>query len=96
MCTQNTMPYTGTEQSLGGQNMWAVPYSSDTDKIAILLYHTRVIPSLYIQPMNMYYGLYTVDTNVSDFKAVAYQAEIFLHLATKMEMGWYARNMMQS
>ena len=43
--------------------------------------------------MNMYYGLYQVDTKVSDFTAVAYQAEIILRLATKPKMGWYARNM---
>ena len=43
--------------------------------------------------MNMYYGLYPVDTDVSDFTADAYQAEIIIRLATKPEMGWYARNM---
>ena len=43
--------------------------------------------------MNMYYVLYLVDTNVSDFTTVAYQAEIILRLATKLEMGWYACNM---
>ena len=42
--------------------------------------------------MNMYYDLYPIDTDVSNFTAVAYQAEIILHLATKPEMGWYARN----
>ena len=30
---------------------------------------------------------------MSDFAAVAYQAEIILRLATKPEMGWYAHNM---
>ena len=43
--------------------------------------------------MNMYYGLYPVDTDVSDFVATAYQAELIIRLATKPEMGWYARNM---
>ena len=43
--------------------------------------------------MNMFYGLYPVDTDVSDFTACAYNAEIILRLATKPEMGWYARNM---
>ena len=43
--------------------------------------------------MNLYYGLYPVDTDVSDFIANAYQAELILRLATKPEMGWYARNM---
>ena len=43
--------------------------------------------------MNMYYGLYPIDTDVSDFTAVAYQAEIILHFATKLEMEWYVRNM---
>ena len=44
----------------------------------------------------MYYGLYPVDTDVSEFTAVAYQAEIILRLATKPKMGWYARNMAES
>ena len=43
--------------------------------------------------MNMFYGLYPVDTDVSDFTACAYNAETILRLATKPEMGWYARNM---
>ena len=43
--------------------------------------------------MNMFYGLYPVDTDVSDFVATAYQTELILRLATKPEMGWYARNM---
>ena len=43
--------------------------------------------------MNMYYGLYPVDTDVSDFTTVTYNAEIIFRLATKPEMGWYARNM---
>lgn len=34
-----------------------------------------------------------VDTDVSDFTAIAYQTKIILHLSTKPEMGWYARNM---
>ena len=41
----------------------------------------------------MYYDLYPVDTDVSDFTAIAYQAEIILRLATKPEMGWYTRHM---
>lgn len=40
----------------------------------------------------MYYGLYSVDTDVSDFTAMALNAEIILRLVTKPEMGWYARN----
>ena len=43
--------------------------------------------------MNIYYGLYPVDTDVSDFTASVYNAEIILHLATKPEIRWYARNM---
>ena len=43
--------------------------------------------------MNMYYGLCPVDTDVSDFTTVAYNAEIILRLATKPEMIWYVRNM---
>ena len=43
--------------------------------------------------MNMYYCLYPVDSDVSDFTAVVYQVEIILRLATKPEMGWHARNM---
>ena len=54
---------------------------------------TRILSPLYFHPMNMYYGLYPVDTDVSDFTAIAYQAEIIIRLATKPEMGWYARNM---
>ena len=34
-----------------------------------------------------------METDVSDFMAISYQAEIILHLVTKPEMGWYARNM---
>ena len=30
---------------------------------------------------------------VSDFIATTYQAGIILYLATKPDMGWYARNM---
>ena len=54
---------------------------------------TRITSSLYILPMNMFYGLYPVDTDVSDFTACAYNAEIILRLTTKPEIGWYARNM---
>ena len=43
--------------------------------------------------MNMYYSIYPIDTDVSDFTAVAYQAKIILRLVTKPQMGWYARNM---
>ena len=43
--------------------------------------------------MNLYYGLCPVDTDVSDFIASVYQVELILRLATKPEMGWYARNM---
>lgn len=42
--------------------------------------------------MNIYYGLYPVDNDVSDFIATAYQTEIILRMPTKPEMGWYARN----
>jgi len=56
---------------------------------------TRILSPLYFHPMNMYYGLYPVDTDVSDFTADAYQVEIILRLATKPEMGWYARNMVE-
>ena len=52
-----------------------------------------VTSPLYILLMNMFYGLYPVDTDVSDFTSCAYNAEIILRLATKPEMGWYARNM---
>ena len=55
--------------------------------------HSRITSPLYYYPMNMFYGLYPVDTDVSDFVATAYQAEQILRLATKPEMGWYARNM---
>ena len=53
----------------------------------------RITTPLYIEPMNLYYGLYPVDTDVSEFIASAYQAELILRLSTKPEMGWYARNM---
>ena len=42
--------------------------------------------------MNMFYGHYPMDTDVSDFVATAYQTELILRLATRPEMGWYARN----
>ena len=48
---------------------------------------------MYSQLITLYYGLYPVDMNVSDFIASAYQVELVLCLATKPEMGWYARNM---
>ena len=54
---------------------------------------TRIRTPLYFHPMSMYYGLYPVDTDVSDFIAIAYQIEIILRLGTKSEMGRYARNM---
>ena len=41
--------------------------------------------------MNMYYGHYPMDTDVSDFVANAYQTELILRLA----IGWYARNMQE-
>ena len=43
--------------------------------------------------MNIYYGPYLVETDVSDFITVAYQAAIILRLSTNPRMGWYARNM---
>ena len=52
---------------------------------------SRITSPLYYYPMNMFYELYPVDTNVSDFVATAYQAELILRLATKPEIGWYAR-----
>ena len=33
---------------------------------------TRILSPLYFRPMNMYYGLYPIDTDVSNFTAVAY------------------------
>lgn len=56
---------------------------------------TLILSSLYIHPMNMYYDLYLMDTDVSNFTTVSYQAEIILRLATKHDMGWYARNMVE-
>ena len=44
--------------------------------------NTRIISPLYLPPMNMYCGLYPVDTDVSDFTTIAYNAKIILHLAT--------------
>ena len=41
----------------------------------------------------MYYGLYPMNTAISEFIAAAYQVEIILGLANKPKMGWYARNM---
>ena len=55
--------------------------------------NSRFISLLYILPMNMYYGLYPVDTDLSDFTAITYNAEIILRLATKLEIEWHARNM---
>lgn len=53
----------------------------------------RIRSPLYFHPLNMYYGLYPVDTGLSDFTVIAYEAEIILRLTTKPEMGWYAQNM---
>ena len=54
---------------------------------------TRIRSTLYFHTMNMLYGVYSVDTAVSDFTTIAFQAEIIIRLATKQEMGWYAHNM---
>ena len=49
--------------------------------------HSRITSPLYYYPMNMYYGLYPLDTDVSDFVVTAYQAELILRLVTKPEIG---------
>ena len=59
------------------------PYNVSTHELSPLYYH----------PMNIYYGPYLVETDVSDFITVAYQAAIILRLSTNPRMGWYARNM---
>ena len=56
---------------------------------------TRILSLLCIQPINMNYVLYPVDTDVSDFTAIVYQTEIILRLATKSEMDYYVRNMVK-
>ena len=68
-------------------------YREPTFPFPLTCTHTRITSPLYYYPMNMYYGLYPVDTDVSEFIATAYQAELILRLVTKPEMGWYARNM---
>ena len=55
--------------------------------------HSRITSPLYYYPMNIYYGLYPMDKDISDFLATSYQAELILRLATKPETGWYARTM---
>ena len=71
-----------------------LPYAAPTTiQFPIPCSLVRLTAPLYYQPMNLYYGLYPVDTDVSDFIASAYQAELILRQSTKPEMGWYARNM---
>ena len=57
---------------------------------------TIILSPLFFHPMNMYYGIYPVDTDMSDFTTVTYYAEIILRLVSQPEMGWYARNMLKS
>ena len=54
---------------------------------------THIRSSLYFHLMNMYYGIYPVDTDVSNFTTIAYQDKTILRLAIKQEMSWYNRNM---
>ena len=71
-----------------------LPYANTTNRpLPLPCSLVRITSALYSHPMNLYYGIYPVDTDVSDFIANAYQAELILRLATKPEMGWYARNM---
>ena len=71
-----------------------LPYAAPTTiQFPIPCSLVRITAPLYSQPMNLYYGLYPVETDVSDFIASAYQAELILCLATKPETGRYARNM---
>ena len=56
-----------------------------------MLVRTGHLP-LYYHPMNMYESLYPVDTDVSDFIVIAYQAEIIPRLSTMPELGLHARN----
>ena len=80
-------------------NHWAnktceLPYANQTTHSFPLRSQTaRITLPLYFYPMNIYYGLYFVNNHVSDFIATAYQANITLYLATKLEIDWYARNM---
>ena len=80
-------------------NHWAdktceLPHTANSQQSFPLCCNTtRILSPLYFHPMNIYYGLYPVDIDISDFTAIAYQAEIIIRLATKPEMGWYACNM---
>ena len=53
-------------------------------------YHIR--SPLYNPPFILYYRLYSIDSDVSTFLHNLYQAELLARLATKPEMGWYARH----
>ena len=80
-------------------NHWAdktceLPYATHTASPFTLQYlHTHITSPLYYSPMTMYYGIYPIDIDVSDFIASAYQVELLLRLAAQPEMGWYARHM---
>ena len=72
----------------------AIPYADQTTHpFPLRCYSTRITSPLYYHSMNIYYDLYPVDTDVSNFIVTAYQVEIILRLATKPEMGWYAHDM---
>ena len=85
--------------AMAHSNHWAdktceLPYSPNTaPSFPLQCLHQRITSPLYYSPMNLYYGIYPVDTDVSDFIASAYQAELLLRLAVRPEMGWYARHM---
>ena len=98
-CTQkyNTGPQPCL--ALVHSNHWAdktyeLPFSVHSSPLfPLTCTHSRITCPLYYYPMNMLYGLYPGDTDVSDFVATACQAELILRLATKPEMGWHAQNM---
>ena len=49
--------------------------------------------SLYVNSMDMYYVVYPVETDISDFTTVVYQVEIILRLINKLEVRFYTRNL---
>ena len=73
---------------------WELQYTNQTSRpFPLKCNTTRTLVSLYVNSMDMYYGVYPVETDISDFTTVVYQVEIILQLINKPEVRWYTRNL---